>query len=145
MVTERCLADFEGAWTLVREIVHADGTTGRFEGTARFAADANGLAYEEAGALHLGRAHPLHATQRYRWGHDLAVYFDDGRFFHHVPPAGGDTGHWCDPDQYDGHYDFSGWPAFTVSWRVTGPRKAYRMRSRYVRAGNAPNASRFGQ
>ena len=51
--------------------------------------------------------------------------------FHRVPPLGGDSGHWCDPDQYDGSYDFSAWPAFTVTWSVRGPRKAYLMSSRY--------------
>ena len=137
MGTERVLDDFAGRWTIVRDITHADGTRGRFDGAARFEPRGDGLDYVEEGVLRIGQGAPLSAAQRYRWEADLSVYFEDGRFFHHVPPAGGDTAHWCAPDQYDGSYDFAHWPAFEVIWRVRGPRKDYRMRSRYVRSARA--------
>ncbi|WP_415920208.1 DUF6314 family protein [Tateyamaria sp. SN6-1] len=137
MPSERSLADFEGDWTLRRDIFHADGTVGRFDGTAQFVPDAGGLAYVERGLLRLGAGSGMSAERRYRWDADLAVYFDDGRFFHHVPAQGGVTAHWCDPDQYDGRYDFGEWPGFSVEWRVRGPRKDYRMVSRYDRSGSA--------
>jgi hypothetical protein len=73
------------------------------------------------------------AERRYVWHPDLSVHFDDGRFFHKIPQEGGATDHWCDPDSYEGCYDFSKWPDFGVTWRVTGPRKSYRMHSLYKR------------
>ncbi|MEO0743754.1 MAG: DUF6314 family protein [Pseudomonadota bacterium] len=135
MPTERRLLDFEGLWRIAREVRHGDGSVGQFAGTAQFTPAGDGLAYVEEGTLTLAGT-ALQATQRYHWGADLSVHFDDGRFFHHVPPLGGETSHWCAPDQYDGHYDFADWPAFTVTWTVTGPRKDYRMLSRYARSGS---------
>ena len=136
MPNSRVLQDFEGVWTVSREIEHADGTRAVFEGHATFVPDAGGLAYEETGTLQMAGRPSLSATQRYRWDADLNVSFEDGRFFHTVPPEGGETAHWCDPDQYDGHYAFEDWPRFTVRWRVRGPRKDYSMETRYVRGGN---------
>jgi len=46
---------------------------------------------------------------------------------------GGACAHWCDPDQYDGQYDFSRWPEWRCIWQVRGPRKDYRMTSLYCR------------
>ncbi|WP_299693023.1 DUF6314 family protein [uncultured Tateyamaria sp.] len=136
MPTNRVLQDFVGVWQISRKIHHADGTCATFDGQAVFAPEADGLRHDETGTLRIGAGPPLSATQRYCWDADLAVYFEDGRFFHHVPPLGGDTAHWCDPDQYDGRYGFEDWPSFTVQWRVRGPRKDYRMLSRYDRAGS---------
>ena len=73
------------------------------------------------------------AERRYFWAQDLSVYFEDGRFFHRVPAEGGTAHHWCDPDRYTLVYDFSGWPRFTVDWRVTGPRKNYSAHTSYCR------------
>lgn len=136
MPTDRCLADFIGVWALERRITHGDGTTAVFSGQAVFEPDENGLLYHETGLLLLGQGAPLTATQRYRWGADLQVFFEDGRPFHRVPPSGGAAAHWCDPDQYDGFYDFAAWPAFTVTWTVKGPRKDYCTLSRYTRSGS---------
>jgi hypothetical protein len=81
------------------------------------------------------------AERRYLWSADLSVWFEDGRFFHNVPPHGGPTAHWCDPDQYDGQYDFADWPAFRVTWRVRGPRKDYRMETLYRRVDDFADAA----
>jgi hypothetical protein len=76
---------------------------------------------------------PMQAERSYFWDNSLRVFFDDGRFFHQVPSEGGPTTHWCDPDQYDLHYDFSCWPRFEVRWRVQGPRKDYTAITEYTR------------
>jgi hypothetical protein len=129
----RRLDDFTGDWQMQRDILHADGSCARFEGTARFEAAGDGLVYREEGMLLMPGQPAIKAERRYRWGSDLSVFFDDGRFFHRIPPEGGETGHWCDPDIYRGHYDFSSWPVFSVSWQVTGPRKDYQSVTTYRR------------
>lgn len=126
----RQLADFLGQWALSRRIVPAVGPEAQFEGTAVWTADG---AYTEEGLLRVDGQPPMRAERRYTWDAELTVYFEDGRFFHRVPPAGGATGHWCDPDQYDVTYDFALWPRFEVRWRVVGPRKNYEMISHYYR------------
>ena len=147
MPTERGLTDFAGLWTLDRAISHASGPEGQFKGQAQFSWRGDGLDYVEEGTLTLGASAPLTATQRYRWAPGLTVYFEDGRLFHQVPPGGGAASHWCAPDQYDGRYDFTDWPRFTVTWTVKGPRKDYRMVSRYARSmrGSVSNTAAFGQ
>jgi len=104
------------------------GAEARFEGVAEWTPEG---AYEERGVLSVQGQPPMQAERRYRWDADLSVYFEDGRFFHKVPPSGGETGHWCDPDQYDVVYDFGTWPRWQVSWQVLGPRKNYEMISDY--------------
>ncbi|MGP6085688.1 DUF6314 family protein [Antarctobacter jejuensis] len=131
--TARALSAFLGKWEITRQIRQDDGAEGRFEGTAEWRADEDGAIYVETGQFWLAGQGPFHAERRYRWGTDLTVYFEDGRLFHTVPPQGGDVAHWCPPDQYDGHYDFSGWPDWHVTWRVFGPRKAYASFTRYSR------------
>ena len=130
---EMTLQDFEGDWQLVRCITHARGETASFEGQACWSPADGGLLYRETGQLRIEHHPPLEATQSYFWDTQLNVFFGDGRFFHTVPVLGGITNHWCDPDRYDGQYDFQHWPEFTVNWKVLGPRKDYRMTSIYRR------------
>ncbi len=127
----RTLDDFLGHWTITRRIQQDDGAEGRFDGRAAWRLEGGGAIYTETGQFWLAGQGPFHAERRYRWGADLTVYFDDGRLFHVVPPAGGDVAHWCPPDQYDGSYDFRNWPLWEVAWRVHGPRKAYTSFTRY--------------
>jgi len=126
----RQLADFEGHWALSRQIVPAVGPEARFEGTAVWTPEG---AYAEEGLLHVQGQTPMRAERRYVWDAELNVYFEDGRFFHRVPAEGGETGHWCAPDQYDVCYDFADWPRFEARWKVFGPRKNYEMISHYSR------------
>lgn len=119
------LRDFIGTWSVAREIRQDDGTEGRFDGSANWRAVPEGAVYSENGQFMLAGQGPFLAERCYRWGPDLTVYFEDGRLFHNVPPGGGEVGHWCPPDQYDGAYDFTDWPVWRVRWRVQGPRKAY--------------------
>ena len=128
----RVLSDFEGAWQITRDIRPESGAPGRFEGRGVWTPDADGLAYVERGTLTMAGVASMHAERRYRWGPDLSVYFDDGRVFHRVPAAGGETEHWCDPDRYKVIYDFFEWPKFEITWHVQGPRKAYTMISRHT-------------
>ncbi|WP_230794485.1 DUF6314 family protein [Salipiger marinus] len=123
---------FLGEWRLDRDIRHGDGSSARFEGRAVWRRDGAGAVCEEAGELILPQGR-FRAERRYLWGEDLVVRFEDGRYFHQVPPEGGHAAHWCDPDQYDVWYEFALWPVWTARWRVGGPRKEYEMLSRYTR------------
>ncbi|WP_301182904.1 DUF6314 family protein [Roseovarius sp. PS-C2] len=129
----RVLADFEGRWRMARRIGQANGPDARLEGEACWSPVAEGLLCEERGVLSVEGQLPLAAHRRYLWRSDLSVWFDDGRYFHQVPGQGGPCGHWCDPDQYDGVYDFSRWPVWRCTWQVRGPRKDYRMVTEYRR------------
>lgn len=140
------LADFAGRWRLERRILdRLAGVEGRFEGEATLTpapalpgAPAT-LLYAERGLLTLGTAPPMTAERRYLWaqGPDgrIAVRFDDGRPFHGFDPGAGtvEAAHRCDPDDYRVAYDFAAWPDWQSTWNVTGPRKNYRMESRYRR------------
>lgn len=127
-----CLSDFEGTWQITRDIRPEIGPSARFVGQGIWTPDNQGLAYTEQGVLSMDGVSPMQAERRYFWRPELSVWFEDGRFFHQVPAGGGQTEHWCDPDQYKVTYDFSAWPKFDVYWDVRGPRKAYRMSSRFT-------------
>ncbi len=130
-IAPRHLHDFLGTWSLDRRIEQADGQTGQFIGQACWSPQGEGALYAEAGQLTLDGHPPMQAERRYRWGADMTVWFEDGRFFHAVPPQGGDSAHWCAPDQYEVRYEFGDWPLFRVIWQVRGPRKSYRMTGLY--------------
>lgn len=131
---------FVGRWRIAREIAHADGLTGAFEGLAVVAASGpDRFSYDEDGTLTLGRAEPMRATRRYIWhasGQGINVYFAGGAPFHRVDLSGPRTAtvHLCAPDRYAVSYDFSDWPVWTARWQVEGPRKAYEMTSSYYKA-----------
>ncbi|MGH1413029.1 MAG: DUF6314 family protein [Pelagimonas sp.] len=125
------LSDFLGSWSLERDIQHADGNQAQFHGQATWTADRDGANYLETGELVMPGQGVFRSERRYRWDRDLRVFFDDGRYFHTVPALGGETAHWCDPDQYDASYNFENWPHWSCQWRVRGPRKDYEMTSRY--------------
>lgn len=132
-MTARRLHDFEGAWRYARRISHADGRVAEVSGRAVWWWDGAGLVCDETGEMRVPGYPPIQVARRSLWREGLAVHFADGRVFHHVPPEGGETAHWCDPDQYDGCYDFTDWPRFCVSWRVRGPNKDYHMTTEYRR------------
>lgn len=133
MQTKRCLADFAGAWRLEKHIRQDDGGEAWFEGQATWTPTGDGLAYCEEGLLRMGQAAPVKAERRYLWTVPLRVSFADGRFFHDVPAYGGQALHDCPPDTYLVTYAFTKWPEWRALWRVTGPRKAYRMDCLYRR------------
>ncbi|WGW03247.1 DUF6314 family protein [Tropicibacter oceani] len=129
------LDDFIGNWDLARDIRHADGGVGLFTGQANWRREGAGAVYTETGTLDIPGQGRFAAERRYLWAPDLSICFDDGRFFHQVPAAGGAAAHWCDPDQYDVTYMFADWPRWSCTWQVKGPRKNYAMTSRYSPAG----------
>lgn len=134
------LAALEGVWALEREIAHDDGRVDAFTGTTSFLRSGPRLIQDEDGWLTpMGAAVPLRATRRYIWtqsGDQFDVMFDDMRPFHRFPAGVStpDATHLCPPDRYQVSYDFSAFPLWTSAWRVDGPRKAYRMTNRYIRA-----------
>lgn len=130
------LSDFLGEWRLERLILPAEGPQARFSGGARFTPEGAGLRYYETGEIVLPGAAPMRAERAYLWhaeGAEIVVRFADGRAFHRFTPAQPEAAHWCDPDDYRVRYDFSAWPAWVAEWQVKGPRKDYRMISRYDR------------
>ncbi len=134
----RNIADFQGVWSLTRlirderagQIIHADGQ-------AELQQDADGLIYDETVTLRIPGQPAMTGTRRYLWrdaGDQIAIHFDDDRFFHALKlgqPRAEDH-HDCPPDSYDALYDFSGWPRWTVRWKVSGPRKSYEMETKYA-------------
>ncbi|MEP2426114.1 MAG: DUF6314 family protein, partial [Tateyamaria sp.] len=122
-----------GVWALHRTIRHGDGTRATFTGEAIWTPDPQGMIYREHGHLQMPASPPMQAERRYIWRAGVDVFFEDGRFFHHVPDGGGTAEHWCDPDTYNVTYDFAAWPSFSTVWQVTGPKKSYEMTSEYKR------------
>jgi hypothetical protein len=131
------LSDFEGEWALDRQIEDRllDAPV-RFQGRAIFRPDGEGYRYQEVGQMTIGDAAPMEARRAYLWFQRdgrIVVTHDDGRPFHDFDPADPVARHVCTPDDYRVRYDFSGWPDWSATWRVSGPRKNYRLVSRYSR------------
>jgi hypothetical protein len=128
--------DFMGEWRIERRIEDdLAKIEGFFTGVLKISLLHDGYLWEEQGQLQYGNGAPLAAARRYLWkeqGNDIEVFFDDGRPFHRFSLGGQaqDT-HFCDPDLYRVHYDFSRWPEWGTIWNVQGPRKKYVMHSRY--------------
>ena len=138
------LMDFAGRWRLVRSIVPDEGAEASFDGEAILIPDGEGLRYREAGLLRLPGQGAMTAERTHLWRPGpggVAVAFEDGRPFHAIDltrarPA---ATHLCGRDLYAVSYDLSDWPRWRTEWRVDGPRKAYRMLSRYTPlAGDPP-------
>ncbi|WP_424939401.1 DUF6314 family protein [Aliiroseovarius sp. S253] len=133
------IADFLGEWCIDREIVEKAGVTHRLTGTALFVAEPEGLLYREDGVLVTATGASFAASRIYHWREvaegRVQVLFEDGRDFHifdfegQLPAAD----HWCDPDMYHVSYNFGDWPQWSSVWSVSGPRKDYRMVTRYHR------------
>lgn len=125
------LDDFTGRWRIARRIEDAwAGTTGLFEGVARFTPDGAGLLYSEVGELRLPQEAPMAAQRKLLWrkdGEGIAVLFEDGRAFHRIATNARVVQDWhdCDPDAYDVTYNFTRWPEWRMIWKVCGPRKDY--------------------
>ena len=127
------LLDFVGDWRFDRRIEHASGDVANAEGRATFTPHGAALDYVENGRLSQNGGPALTGTRRYRWAPGLQVFFDNGRFFHTVPPTGQVARHDCAPDLYVGTYAFDNWPEWTVTWTVTGPAKDYVSCTRFWR------------
>lgn len=128
-----------GHWNVTRVI--NDGT-GHFEGRACFSPDPvmpTALVWRERGHLRLG-AHDGPAERTLRIEPDATggwqVRFGDRRPFHPLDLVHGrcEATHLCGADVYRGRYAIEGEHRFTVTWRVTGPRKDDLIVSVYDRA-----------
>ena len=134
------LTDFLGTWRFSRLIRDARGAEiGQVAGQVAITGDASQARFDEAGEMVLPGQQPLKAARSYLWVADpagVAVSFDDGRPFHliRLDAPQSEAEHWCDPDSYHVAYDFTLWPLWTATWRVTGPRKDYLMVTAYERA-----------
>ncbi len=109
---------------------------------------AGGLRQQESVETLLdGRRYP--ATQTYLWrfpsSGPIELHFADNRFFcaadlgpfhpdASVSPVEARLSHFCSPDQYDGALAVEAANLWRWAWRVTGPRKNYRLAAVYQRA-----------
>ena len=81
------------------------------------------------------------AQQAYRFtienDHAFSVFFADGRFFHRADIIGGVAlaAHDCAPDTYCGRYRFPEPDRWSLSWRITGPRKDLVISTTFSRTG----------
>lgn len=141
--------DLEGSWRVERSfrIERGEGL-GRFTGRVivRRVLDGRWI-WSEEGRVATRRGF-LPARRSY-WivpaaGGVLDLYFADGgatpsprsRFVRLAPDASGGLAgeHVCGPDRYVGAYHLAG-GALEIEWRVEGPRKRARIRSRLTREG----------
>jgi len=69
--------------------------------------------------------------------HSFSVFFPDGRFFHRAEIVAGIAlvTHDCAPDTYCGRYRFRGGDRWSLSWRITGPRKDLVIATVFSRSG----------
>ncbi len=140
-------AYFLGAWHLARTIEdRRDQRHGFLRGSAAFEPDGRDLRYREYGRLRLG-AYAGPVEQRYRYAFPrpdhVTVRFADGRSFFDLEFSRGRGAflHKCGADLYRGTIEVLDAACFTMSWRVSGPRKDYVLRSRY-RRGHGPKGLR---
>jgi hypothetical protein len=81
------------------------------------------------------------ARREYRFviesDHVFSVFFADGRFFHRAEIAAGiaSATHDCAPDIYRGRYRFLAPDRWSLSWRITGPRKNLVISTVFSRTG----------
>ncbi|MGG7565736.1 DUF6314 family protein [Rhodovulum sp. DZ06] len=133
-----------GRWRLTRRIedFHA-AQEGAFHGEAELRHEPGApdrLAWEEEGLLRLGKAE-ARGRRAYLWRLQppdvVEISHADGRFFHllRVKGDGDAVSHDCPPDLYKGEYRFETPDRWTLEWRVTGPRKDYRMLTVHERIG----------
>jgi len=131
-------ADFARTWDVRRVITDRfSDQVVKFNGQAVMSVRGDGdLDYQEDGTMTLGAGPAMTATRRYLWRvgtRRVDVMFADGAPFHTFVPSGQSRGtdHPCGDDFYTVAYDFAGWPDWTATWDVTGPRKDYRSVSHY--------------
>jgi hypothetical protein len=110
----------------------------RFAGRAVFTPQDGCLHFRESGVIGFGD-YRGDATQAYQFrphGPAADVFFEDGRLFHKVDLATGRAAvrHLCPPDLYEGRYRVLTPDTWTVTWRITGPRKRQVIGSRFTRS-----------
>ncbi|MGF1608478.1 MAG: DUF6314 family protein [Kiloniellales bacterium] len=128
-----------GAWMMTRLIEdRRQGTRGSFLGWAWFTECEGGLDYRERGQMLLPGYRGV-ATQGYRYCLEApgraTVRFRDGRVFHDLDLTAGawQAEHLCGQDLYRGSFAAQGDDHWSVTWRVSGPRKDLLLLSRFLR------------
>ncbi len=91
--------------------------------------------YRETGRLRMaGHEGPFHRDYLVRFPDPwrAEILFEDGRPFHDLDLRAGTWAvrHQCGGDLYEGRFSVDGGSALRVAWRVVGPRKDLRIRSR---------------
>lgn len=136
------VGNLAGEWRFERTVTdRSTGADGIATGTAHFEPSDEGLDWIETGTLHLD-GHEFDAKRRMSivssedgW----QVRFDDGRPFHPLDLTTGrcEVGHPCRDDFYSGTIEMletDTGPELITEWRVRGPHKDQRIRTRYRRA-----------
>ncbi|MDF3299786.1 DUF6314 family protein [Streptomyces tropicalis] len=132
-----------GAWRVERTVRdRADGSEGRFSGTAVFTPlDGGGLLHRESGTfVWHGAARPAGRTLRFLPGGTPGtadVRFADGRPFHDLDLRTGHhvADHPCAADLYRGTFTVLDGDRWRSVWRVGGPAKDLLLTTEYVRDG----------
>ena len=113
---------------------------GRLRGTASFVPDRDGISFVERGLLVLPGVQ-AEASRMYHFmiesDQAFSVFFPDGGFFHRAEVTAGTAfvTHDCAPDTYCGRYRFAGCDRWSLSWRITGPRKDLVICTMFSRTG----------
>jgi len=135
------LGSLTGSWLLRRSIDNGASMSG----TATIACqDAGRFTYHERGRLRLADGQEIDAERRYFFeGCDggFRVLFAESppRLFHRVvldrsrSSLVGEGTYLCGEDRYDTHYRFDADDSFVIEHAVSGPRKHYRIETRYSR------------
>ena len=113
---------------------------GRLRGRAEFTPGHGDIGFVERGVLVLAHAR-MEAWRDYRFviddDHAFSVFFSDGRLFHRARIIAGtaSVSHDCAPDTYCGRYRFPHPDRWSLSWRITGPRKDLVISTVFSRTG----------
>jgi len=136
-----CFATLAGEWQLIRSISSGE----KLEGTCVFdRRDDHSLLATESGELQIADGSIINAHRQWVWQAEndaLNVYFPEKplRLYHRVNLSlvgntwTGSGHHDCAPDTYLGEYEISP-ENLIVRQEISGPKKDYRIYSRYSRS-----------
>ena len=130
---------FRGEWHLTRHITdNKSGLNASVDGLARFSGMGHILNYTETGTMLHGEYRGI-VTQNYIYDFTgplaVNILFTDRGLFHKLELHSGQASvsHWCDPDQYEGHYHLQNQEIWVLVWKVKGPRKNNVILTNYTR------------
>lgn len=137
------LSKLPGNWSLNRTIYEfpRKNIMANCKGSASFKPDKknkNHLAYEEKGDIELPEGKSTSFYKSYHYlidDEDFKVYFDPElkNLFHKVLTSDLIGKHFCDPDTYQTHYQFTSENAFKTICKVSGPNKNYEIHTMFIR------------
>jgi hypothetical protein len=135
------LGSLTGSWSLRRSIDNGMSMSGAASITQY---NRGRFAYHERGRLRLADGQEIDGERRYLFEEcdgSFNVLFAESppRLFHRVALTAtgssltGAAAHRCGEDRYDSRYRFDADSSFTIEHAVIGPRKRYRITTRYTR------------